>query len=123
MKLYKIALALALLLTTACSMRTPAEGEKVGHIVKLSQEGMLVTTWEGTLIRGSMGAEGGAIGTAPFHFTLSNKSQFDVAHEAMEKNHEVLLKYTVPLITFGWEAGDNSQAFVSEVTTINVSDQ
>ena len=81
-------------LATGCGVNTsPGSGEKIGQIVKLSNQGMLCGTWEGQLIRGGMSGGSGSFGTVPFDFTIEDEAMAKKAQEFMQNQTEVVIKY------------------------------
>lgn len=88
-----VAALLIACLATACGLNTPAEGEKIGTIVRVQRSGVLTKTWEGQLIRGGMNNGSGVMGIAPFHFTIEDPKLLTAVQAAMEHQTEVLVTY------------------------------
>jgi len=76
---------------------SPGDGQKIGQIVKLSQQGYLRKTWEAQLIRGGLNAGSGSFGTVPFDFTIESDSLRALVQSAMEHGTEVVIRYHKPL--------------------------
>ena len=89
-----------------CGMGDPPDGEKIGQIVKVAQEGILVSTWEAQLIRGGISGGNGSFGVQPFDFTVPQELVGDV-QRAVESQTEVLIRYHKPFIysLFATESG------------------
>ena len=93
-----------------------SNGEKIGIIVKLAKEGMIIKTQEGELIRGGMSSASGTVGKS-FHFTVENQSMLPIIEQAMNEQKQVKIKYHQEFATL-WrtETGDNT--FVDQVEII-----
>lgn len=87
-----LVLVLALASTTGVNFN-PGSGEKVGTIVKISQEGLACKTWEAQLIRGGMSNGSGSFGTQPFDFTVEDDAAAEVVRQFMEQGAEVRIHY------------------------------
>lgn len=70
-------------------------GEKVGQIVKFSQQGWFNKTWEGQLIRGGMNGGSGAFGTVPFNFTIEDVNLANKVEQCMRDQTEVVVHYRI----------------------------
>lgn len=68
-----------------------AEGEKIGVISKISQEGKFFTTNEAELIRGSLNNGSGAFSSI-FKFTIPD-SLMSSSNQYFENNKEVIVHY------------------------------
>jgi predicted small secreted protein len=76
-----------------CSCNTsPGDGTKVGQIVKMNKVGLLCKTNEAELIRGGFTDGSGAIGMAPFHFTVPDK-MVDEVNGYLNSQTEVIITY------------------------------
>lgn len=79
---------------SGCGLNTsPGSGDKIGQIVKVSKQGMLVRTWEAQLIRGGMNGGSGSFGTVPFDFTIEDDAMAKQAQEYMQNQEEVIIHY------------------------------
>lgn len=109
-----LALALIPLMLTGCGSR--GNGDKIGVIVKMAQEGILCQTWEGEIVRGGM-AGGTGVNGQSFHFTVEDQSLVKKLQDAMNDRKEVRIHYRRELATFcRSETDDNS--FITDVTVI-----
>lgn len=94
----KLLLAIALAITaTSCHCNVPVKGEKVGHIVKIEEHGVVCKTQEAELIRGGQTDGSGVAGGRSFNFTIPH-GQVEKARTAMEANQEVKVLYSAPII-------------------------
>lgn len=73
-------------------------GQKIGTIVKVSQEGVLFNTFEAQLIRGGMNGGSGAFGVQPFDFTIEDPTLLKACEGYMQSNVEVVVTYRKPVI-------------------------
>jgi prepilin-type N-terminal cleavage/methylation domain-containing protein len=71
----------------------PADGTKIGQIVKVTHSGILCKTWEAELIRGGMNNGSGAFGVQPFNFTISDDSTAGKVIQFMNDQTEVIIDY------------------------------
>ena len=71
-------------------------GEKVGNVIKIAQEGAWHKTWEVEIIRGGMSNGSGGFSTTPLHLTISDDDPVDLAklEDAFDKQYEVKVRYT-----------------------------
>lgn len=99
-----ISLAILSLVLTGCW--ETKNGEKIGTIVKLSKEGVLIGTYEAELIRGGMNSGSGSFGSA-FHFTVEDKRLLPIVQEALDKQREVKIKFHKELATIARCESDN----------------
>lgn len=74
-------------------------GAKIGNIVKISKEGLLIKTCEGQLIRGGISNGSGAFSPHPFDFTIEQPKLIEKAQQAMDKQQEVKIFYHRELFT------------------------
>lgn len=81
-----------LLAFTACTFPNPGTGEKVGTIVKVSNEGLFCKTNEAQLIRGGMANGSGAFGVEPFNFTIPDHL-LAATTDAFQHQREVRISY------------------------------
>lgn len=93
----KLAILLTLTLGGCAFASDPGTGEKIGQVIKLSHQGIIIPTWEAQLIRGGMSNGSGAFGVKPFDFTVSDELVPDV-QRAIEAQTEVLIHYYRPFI-------------------------
>jgi len=70
----------------------PAEGEKIGIIIKLNYQGFKYKTYEAELIRGGMNNGSGSFGAAPFHFTVP-PFLVEQVKSSMDNQKEVKIYY------------------------------
>lgn len=87
------ALAVIIVAVGGCN-RHVGRGEKVGTIIKLSQEGYFYKTWEAELIRGGMNGGSGAFSTTPLHVTVSDESLLPAVQKAFDEQKEVVVTYS-----------------------------
>lgn len=77
-----------------CGVNTnPGSGEKVGQVVRFTEEGLFCKTWEGQLIRGGMTGGSGAIGVVPFEFTIEDRATAERIQQYMRDQTEILIRY------------------------------
>ena len=95
MKTLALIVLLVALTLPSCHCQLPASGEKVGHIVKIEQSGVVCPTYEAELIRGGQTGGSGVAGGNTFHFTIPDES-VEGARTAMEANREVKVFYKRP---------------------------
>lgn len=125
MKLFQVLIAvglaglLPLVGLTGCKTAKPTSGKKVGHIVKIADEGYIFKTHEAQLIRGGMSSGTGAVGMAPFDFTIQDNALLAIAEEAMVKNLEVEISYEMPFIAWSASREDHSGGVVTAIVILN----
>ena len=71
----------------------PGTGEKVGQIVRMTNEGIVCKTWEAQLIRGGLNNGSGAFGVTPFEFTISDPLMAEKVQKYMDSQQEVKITY------------------------------
>lgn len=113
-------LILGLLCLCACTLQRPKTGQKIGHIVKMGNEGWINQTYEGELIRGSMQDGSGSFGKS-FQFTIPSQKYYWVALDALENNKEVVIYYRVPTFTWMWQSEHYPPHFVTHIEVKNGS--
>lgn len=106
----------AILLTIFAGAATPGDGQKIGQIVKVAREGYLRKTWEGQLVRGGFTNGSGAMGTAPFNFTIESDSLRAIAQHAMESQTEIILSYHKPMFYSPFRSESSGHFVVGIVT-------
>ncbi len=111
LEMNKLKLLLLCLTLTGCSVSTPASGQKIGRIVKISEEGMFCKTCEGELVRGGFTDGSGSMGGV-FKFTITNNTMREIAYQAFEKQQEVILSYHRGCINSLWSSECPSPHFV-----------
>lgn len=94
----KFAILCALVALSGCHCNGPAEGEKIGQIVKIETSGIVCPTYEAELIRGGMSDGTGSAGGQSFHFTIPSALVAE-ATKIMESGSEVRLMYSRPIIS------------------------
>lgn len=80
---------------TGCVNVSHGKGEKIGQVVKFSQQGFIRDTWEGQLIRGGMSGGSGSFGTVPFNFTVEGSGLVKKVQEYMRDQTEVVITYRI----------------------------
>ena len=100
------------------NVSNPAEGQKIGHIVKLSKEGVFNKTWEGELIRGGFTDGSGIMGQV-FHFTVEDRRLVDIAKSCLEKDKEVVLHYRTELFSSRFRSEQGTPCFVDDIEVKN----
>jgi hypothetical protein len=103
-----------MVLMGSCNISNPAEGMKVGRIVKLANEGLIFTTCEGELIRGGFVDGSGSMGTS-FRFTVESESLKRICERALEEQIEVRLYYRSYFITWVGRSECGQPHFVTHV--------
>jgi hypothetical protein len=96
--LRSVGIIVASMLVIGCGVNlNPGTGEKIGQVVRLNYTGMLCDTWEGELIRGGFSDGSGAMGTAPFHFTVPRQDDnlVNLVKAAMRTQTEVSITYAI----------------------------
>jgi hypothetical protein len=76
-----------------------SRGQKIGMIIKLADEGILIKTHEGQMIRGGMSNGSGSFGVHPFDFTMESIDSYNTAIYAMDHQKEVRITYHTELMT------------------------
>lgn len=90
----KLAAIVTVLALSSCGINTsPGTGSKVGQIVKLAKVGMVSETWEAELIRGGLTNGSGAVGSAPFDFTIEGDEAAALVGKFMHDQTEVEVNY------------------------------
>ena len=117
-------IALAVMLVSAnffisgCGINgNPGTGEKIGSVVRVSQQGVIVKTWEGQLIRGGMSGGNGSFGTVPFDFTIENEEMAKKTQEYMENQTEVLIKYRTEFM-YSLTRSDSGGDFLTSIEPV-----
>lgn len=113
----KIICLIVLFFTTGCNVNKPSKGQKIGTIVKLSQEGLFYKTYEGELIRGSLTDGSGAFGGI-FFFVIEDTNLVNKAKYAMENNKEVILIYHCEFISSLSRSEKVNPNFVDEIIIV-----
>jgi hypothetical protein len=113
--LHKLGVVL-LISSTLSGCWTVSNGEKIGTIVKISKEGLLIKTNEAELIRGGMNNGSGSFGR-PFDFTIESEDMLKTANFALENAKEVKIKYHQELATM-WRCKSNNY-FLDSIEIIN----
>src|SRR4029077_18527596 len=98
MKKMFVAMGLVVLLS-GCG-RLTGRGEKVGTIIKVSQEGFFFKTWEVEIIRGGMNGGSGGFSTKPLHVTVMNEDLLPEVRRAFDEQKEVVVTYEEHLFVF-----------------------
>jgi len=101
----------------SCSLHTPKNGQKIGRIVKIADEGLLCTTCEGELIRGGLVDGSGTLGSS-FHFTINDRKIKEKAYEAFETQSEVIMTYETPFFVWAWTAESHPAHFVKFIEVL-----
>lgn len=108
---------LSLLFFCSCSIATPKSGQKIGQIVKLSNDGFFVKTCEVELIRGGFSDGSGVMGNV-FHFTIEKEELKTIAKKAMESQKEVIIEYEVELITSFFRSSEYPAHFITNIQIV-----
>lgn len=93
---------------------SPGKGEKIGQVVKLSQQGIFCQTWEGQLIRGGMTGGSGAFGLVPFDFTVESDELAQKVQKYMQDQTEVIIKYRMEGL-YSWCRSDSYGHFLNSI--------
>lgn len=110
----KLGAMLILLTLFGCGLNGDrGTGEKIGQIVKLSKQGVIVSTWEGQLIRGGMNGGSGSFGTVPFDFTVDDEAMVPKLREYMEKQTEIVIHYRTEGVYAAWRSDSSGHFLVS----------
>jgi hypothetical protein len=96
--MYKKIVALATCVALAGCWET-GRGEKIGVLVKLSQEGAVCKTWEGEIVRGGFTNGTGANG-APFYFTIEDEAMAKQLQDVLDKGDEIKIHYRQEMNSF-----------------------
>lgn len=89
----KVRAVLLVSLLAGCGVGNSGDGEKIGQVVKVSRVGWFCKTWEGQLIRGGFTGGSGAMGTAPFDFTVDDEGLAKEVSQYMRDQTEVVVTY------------------------------
>lgn len=73
----------------------PGRGEKVGQIVRYTEEGIVCKTFEAQLIRGGLNSGSGAFGIKPFEFTVTDPAMMQKVAQYMDSQEEVRITYDI----------------------------
>ena len=73
-------------------------GEKIGSVVKISQEGLFCKTWEMQIIRGGLSNGSGAQGQA-YDITIEDPKLVEDVKKYMETQQEIKVKYRTEFAT------------------------
>jgi hypothetical protein len=68
-------------------------GEKVGSVIKVSQEGVLNTTNEVEIVRGGMNGGSGSFSTTPLNGTVTDDAVYAQLKDALNGQYEVKVQY------------------------------
>jgi len=104
----------AALALTGCSGRIVNQGEKVGTVIKLAQQGFFVKTWEGELIRGGMSNGSGGFSTKPLEFTINDEGLRRKVQDALDNQYEVRVTYN-DYFCYTSIASENGCLFLSSI--------
>jgi hypothetical protein len=86
-------------------------GEKIGTIVKIAQEGFFNGTWEAELIRGGMNSGSGSFGS-PFYFTVPTEEMVKQIQNAMDSQKQIKVHYHQTLC-LPWNSGSHCTFAIS----------
>ena len=107
-----VVIAILILLSMVyCVNFSHGTGEKIGQVVKLSQEGIIRKTWEAQLIRGGMNGGSGSFGTVPFDFTIESD-------EMVKKVIVVIATAVVAIILFVIKKGTGIMSYMNRCCRI-----
>lgn len=87
-----VAASLLLVTSTGCTKLT-GNGEKVGTVIKVSQEGLFFKTNEVEIVRGGMNGGSGAFSTTPLNATVNDDELFQKLKDALNNQYEVRVYY------------------------------
>lgn len=93
LSLLSLVLVVVALVFTGCGLNNPANGSKIGQVVKITKSGVFSKTWEAELIRGGMSGGSGSFGVTPFDFTIESESQAKEIQDYMDKQTEIIITY------------------------------
>ncbi len=103
---------------SSCSINNPSDGQKIGRIVKLADEGLFCKTCEGELIRGGIVDGSGSMGTS-FKFTIEDDDELrEIAREAFENQFEVIMTYEVEFMSAMWRSECSTPHFVKWIDIV-----
>jgi hypothetical protein len=115
MNKHLVILALIPLMLSAC--KDTGHGDKVGSIVKVSEQGIFCRTFEAEIIRGGF-SNGSGVGGQSFHFTVEdNPALVEKVKHFMETQEEVKITYRTELATFCRSDSDNN-AFLTGIEAL-----
>lgn len=100
-----IMLTASAMLFTGCWVTS--EGEKIGQITAIAEQGAFVKTWEAQIVRGGMNNGSGVTGQVT-HFTIENNPELvkDLT-DAMNNGKEVKIIFEKEMATFLRSESDN----------------
>lgn len=94
----KIALvAVASLALTGCW--EVQNGEKIGRMTRIADQGLFIKTHEAELVRGGF-TDGSGVSGAAFHFTIEDEAMLKAASAALEAQQEVKITFAKEKFTF-----------------------
>ncbi len=86
--------AICLVILPLCACWTTGNGEKVGTIIKVADEGMFSTTHEFEIVRGGMAGGAGSFSITPACITVEEGNpQLEAIRDAFNKQIEVVVNY------------------------------
>lgn len=92
-----------------------SNGEKIGQITSIAQQGLFVKTWEAQIVRGGMNNGSGVTGQVS-HFTVENNNELvEQLTNAMYDGKEVKVKFHQEFATFARSESENIFAESMEV--------
>jgi hypothetical protein len=89
------------------------DGQKVGQVFGINEQGVLRKTWEAELVRGGMTNGSGAFGTKPFDFTVPSELAELVKKYSAEQT-EVIIHYHQPRVYWYWNS-ENDGIFLENI--------
>ena len=110
--LFIVTLAGIAIFATGCGIHQ-GSGEKIGTIVKVSDDGVFHATWEAEVIKGGMGNGSGSFSTKPEWVTLTTPQDVAFAQKAMNEQREVVIDYT-EMMAAPWSS-DTENKFVTAI--------
>ncbi len=108
----KLLLIITLLSLVSCSY---SDGQRSGHVVKLSRKGYIFKTYEGELATLAKGISGTMINNS-FVFSVKDKGMAEQIQKAMDSGKSVSLTYEQEFFAFPWEG--NTTYFITKVSVI-----
>lgn len=90
----------------SCAGRQTGQGQKVGTVIKLADEGFFIKTHEMEIVRGGMAAGAGSFSVTPACITITDDAMLAKAQKSFDDQKEITVKYDQYLFTPFTSEGD-----------------
>lgn len=113
-KLSAMVVAPLVLLLAGCT-RIVGTGDKVGSVIKVSNEGTFSKTNEIEIVRGGMNGGSGGFSTTPLLATINDPGILAKANDALDKQYEVKVKYVDYFECTPWVSDSPGCRFITSI--------